>query len=105
MDGGSVGIRITDREGQVLECALPASGVPQRYDRVFLGTMWIHERKAVTPVEVQTPAETKKMLIRIIDKYSPRDVNTKCALFALRGLPRDYVIPWMREQLRSLFGR
>jgi hypothetical protein len=104
LDGGSVGLRITDREGHVLECAMPASGVPQRYDRVFLGGMWAMQPTRTHLVEVQTPEETKKMLIQIIDKYSPRDANTDAALIALRGFPRDYVVPWLRQQLRALLA-
>lgn len=90
MDGGSVGIQITDRNGRVMEYALPVSeDNPRRYEQVFFGAMWIKDRSK-SPVEVKDPTETKKMLIRIIDRYSPRDANTGVALCALRGLPRDY---------------
>lgn len=90
MDGGSVGIQITDRNGRVMEYALPVSeDNPRRYEQVFFGAMWIKDRSK-SPVEVKDPTETKKMLIRIIDRYSPRDANTGAALCALRGLPRDY---------------
>jgi hypothetical protein len=99
LDGGSVGIRITDHDGQVLEFALPASGIPQRYDRVFMGGMYFNPRTTNTLVEVQNPVETKKMLIRTIEKYSAHGPDTDGALIYLRGLPRDHVMPLVREQL------
>jgi hypothetical protein len=100
LDGGSVGVRITDRDGQVLECALPVepSG-PPRYERVFIGAMWINE-KGKSPIEVVEPAETRKMLIRVIDKYSPKDMNSCAALMNLRGLLRDLARPFLNALLQ-----
>lgn len=100
LDGGSVGIRITDRNGTVVEFALPVTaGESQRYERVLVGAM--HSRDAGTsPVPLEHGRDTKNMLIRIVERYSSGDIDSLAALIALRGVPRDY----LRVYLKSWFG-
>ena len=95
LDGGSVGIRIADHDGQVREYALPVSDTnPRRYDKVFIGAMHLRDQ-GKAPTEMKNCADTKNMLIQIVSRYSPRDSNKLAALCALRGLPRDYAAVWL----------
>jgi len=95
LDGGSVGVTIVDRDGQMLQAALPVSDGPgednKRYDRVFLGLKYLGQTGAVDVVEIMAPEHSKRMLIRAIAAYSPYDVNRSCALHYLRGGPKDYI--------------
>jgi hypothetical protein len=95
LDGGSVGVRITDHDGRIREFALPVSASgPRRYERVFIGAMSLSKR-GQSPMEISTPEDTKNLLIEIVGQHSPPDVNTRAALCALRGLPRDYAAIWL----------
>src|SRR5260221_9101537 len=68
LDGGSVGIRIVDRDSRTVEFTLPVfidSPRPPRYDRLFVGDVHF----STNVVEVPHPEETKRMLADIVDRY------------------------------------
>ena len=100
LDGGSVGIRITDRNGTSVEFALPVTaGKSQKYERVLVGAM--HSRdggKSAVPVE--HGSDTKNMLIQIVERYSSSDIDGMAALLALRGAPRDYLRVYFNSWFR-----
>lgn len=100
LDGGSVGIRITDHNGTVVEFALPVSaGKSKGYERVLVGAMHSSDvGKSAVPAE--PGRDTKNMLIQIVERYSSGDIDSMAALIALRGAPRDY----LRVYLNSWFG-
>lgn len=102
LDGGSVGIRITDRNGTAMEFALPVSaGKSRRYERVLVGVM--HARDVgKSPVPAENGRDTKNMLIRVVERYSSGDVDSMAALLALRGAPRDYVRVYFNSWFRPV---
>jgi hypothetical protein len=90
LDGGSVGVRITDAVGVSREFALPVSdGEANRYKDVFVGSMHL-DTKDPAGVRLSKTKESKRALIDIIE-MGPHDVNRMLALLYLRGGSRDYI--------------
>ena len=87
LDGGSIGVAITDRDGHKLELALPVSAKNGRsYPQLFVGAMHASKTNAV---EVEFAEDTRRMLISTIEEFRTR-IDSDAALLALRGAPRDY---------------
>jgi len=86
LDGGSVGLKITDKDGQVLQLALPVSDGPA-YQRLYFGATHASDTNAV---EVVFTEDTKRCLIDIIERHA-EGMDRDVALIALRGAPRDYI--------------
>jgi hypothetical protein len=96
LDGGSVGIKIVDRDNRAVELALPVffdSPRPPRYDRLFVGSFHFNKTNSV---EVPYPEPTKRMLADIIDRYVQSGIQHDAAVIALRGAPKDYVRAYLR---------
>jgi hypothetical protein len=88
LDGGSIGITIVDREARKLELALPVSSEGgRRHPRLFIGATYA---SATSAVEVAYTADTRRMLITIVEEYRAPGSDTDITLVALRGAPRDY---------------
>lgn len=99
LDGGSVGVRITDRDGRVAAFALPVGSGPGRsYPRLFVGTTHCSDTNAV---EIAFTEDTRRMLISIIDRHqSPAD-SSHMALVCLRGAPQDHARIWGRAAVSA----
>ena len=101
LDGGSVGIRIVDRDNRIVELALPVffdSPQPPRYDRLFVGSF---AHRGTGDLEVLNPQDTKWMLADIVDRYVPSGIQHDAAVIALRGAPKEYVGAYIRTALRK----
>ncbi len=104
LDGGSVGMKIIDANGQKLELAIPiydGPGDPRTYHRLYLGAQYSTRTNAV---EVPFTEDTKRYLADVIGRYAAGP-DRDCALIALRGLPRDYVDVYGRALLNKVSGR
>jgi len=88
MDGGSIGIKIIDRDGRMEQFAIPSHlGAPDRYTKVFVGAM--HDRTQGA-VEIIKPEHTKRMLICILQNYPNRTAWDNFTLMVLRRRPVDF---------------
>jgi hypothetical protein len=87
LDGGSIGIEITDRDGRQEQFAIPAHlGDTNRYSRVYVGAMYDNEPDAV---EIAEPEDTKWMLVHILNDYPNRTPSDDYCLMALTRRPVD----------------
>lgn len=104
LDGGSIGLEITDAAGRTTWFALPVDSGPgksRQYPRLFVGA---RSAKHSNAVEVAFSPETRRYLGEILqeDASGPyRDV----ALIALRGSFRDYFGGFSRFAYRTLLER
>jgi len=88
LDGGSIGITIVDRNSRKCELALPVSSEHGKsYPRLFIGATHIGKTGAV---EVAFSADTRRMLISVVDQHRKSTDDSNIALVELRGAPRDY---------------
>jgi len=90
LDGGSIGMEITDHDGQKLQLAIPISdgiGDARTYHRLYLGAKHTSFSNAV---EVAFTADTRKFLVDMLDNQAS-GIDRNAALIALRGSPLDYV--------------
>ncbi len=100
LDGGSVGVKITDKDGQVLQLAVPVHDGPgekQKYHRLYLGATHASDTNAV---EVPFTEDTRHCLIDIIERNT-EGMDRDAALISLRGAPRDYIRAFTRMLLRK----
>jgi len=89
LDGGSVGIEITDRDGRKEQFAIPAHlDDTNRYTKVFVGAM--SDRKPGA-IEVAHSEQTKRMLIQVLTSKPNRTPYDDVCLMFLRQRPADYV--------------
>lgn len=88
-DGGTVGLRLTDRDGRLLQLAVPISTIPGKadYSQLFLGTNHPNKRGSK---EAPYSEDTRKMIITIIDENAKPGFDRDRALLRLRGAPEDY---------------
>lgn len=101
LDGGSVGLEITDRTGHITRLAIPVGGGPgdsRRYHRLFLGAL--HARNS-NAVEVAFSKDTRRYLTEILQKEAS-GINRDMALICLRGSFRDYFEVFGRVVYRKL---
>jgi hypothetical protein len=94
LDGGSIGLTLTDANGVTLKCALPVDNqtAPPSWPKVFIGAVHVarSNEQATTAVrEVEHPVETKAYLMELLDKYGSGDDERILVLLELRGAPRD----------------
>lgn len=87
LDGGSIGITIVDRDGDMLQLALPVSA-GRSYRQLFIGAT---HRSNAGAVEVPFSEDTRRMLISLVEQHRRVNDDSDIALLALRGAPRDYV--------------
>lgn len=89
LDGGSIGIEITDRDGRTEQFAIPAHlGDPKPYAKVFVGAMFDGRPGAI---EVSDSEQTKRMLVHILASMPHRTYRDDVDLMLLRRRPADYV--------------
>jgi hypothetical protein len=95
MDGGSVGISITDRDGKVEQFAIPVDlGSTHRYDAVYVGAMHAREPGAVLVADSE---QTKRMLIHVLDAIPKRNQSDDTCLMSLRRSPADFTFYFIRK--------
>ena len=88
LDGGSIGIRITDRDLRQLELALPVSSERGRsYPQLFIGAM---PSRMTNAVEVTFSDDTRRMLVSLLEQQGTPGDDSAIALVSLRGAPRDH---------------
>lgn len=101
LDGGTVGVGIVDRDGQILRLCFPY-GCNSRdetiYDRMLLDTCYPDNPHAV---EVPYTDDSKEYVAEIIARYCSGD-EAESALLVLRGSPRDYLIIDGKRAMRKL---
>ena len=85
LDGGSIGLRIVDSSGRLLELALPVSE-DHTYYRLFIGALHMHRTNAV---EVEFTEDTRRMLVALIE-HNDTSSEGLLALTCIRGASRDY---------------
>ena len=89
LDGGSIGIEITDRDGKTEQFAIPAHlGDTNRYTIVYVGAMFDRKPGAV---QVSDSEQTKRMLVQILASMPHRTEWDDLALMFLRRRPADFV--------------
>ncbi len=91
LDGGSVGLDITDRDGRRVQLAIPVydgPGDPQMHHRLFIGSTYVSQTRTGATEVAFTP-DTKRYLADIIDRHATPGPDRDGALLALRGSPRD----------------
>ncbi len=92
MDGGSIGIKIIDRDGREERFAVLAlMGEPNPYTRVLVGGL---HRRVPGAVELQDPENTRRMLICILSDYPNRKASDDANLARLRGYTKDSITLW-----------
>ena len=88
MDGGSIGIKIVDRDGVMEQFAIPAHlGEPDRHTRVYVGVMYDRKPGAI---EIENPMDTKRMLVSILAANPNRTPNDDFVLALLGCRPMDF---------------
>ncbi len=100
LDGGSIAIKIVDRNGRTVELVFPVffdSPRPPPYDRLFVGSV---SPSSTNKLEVIHPEDTKRMLIDIVDRYAPAGQSRDATLIELRGAPKDYIRAYFRKALQ-----
>jgi hypothetical protein len=98
MDGGTIGIKIVDRDGrQELFAIRNKLGDSDPYTRVFAGAL---NDSLPNAIEVCDPEHTRRMLTRVLSDYPDRTPWDDVNLAALRGFPKD----WVRAYYHKLCG-
>src|SRR5439155_6359273 len=88
LDGGSIGVTITDHAGRELKLAVPINDGPGdklTYHRLFVGATYASRTGAV---EVPFTPDTKRCLANVIARQASGP-ERDAALIALRGSPFD----------------
>ncbi|MBL9174383.1 MAG: hypothetical protein JNL10_12665 [Verrucomicrobiales bacterium] len=101
LDGGSIGLEITDATGQITKLAIPVGSEPgdsRRYHRLFLGALYAKHSNAV---EVAFSRDTRRYLTEILQKEAS-GADRDMALICLRGSFRDYFEVFGRIAYRRL---
>ena len=89
LDGGSVGVRITDAEGRVEEFAIPNRfDKADDYRRVFVGALHADRPGAV---EVAHGLATKHAIVLVLFRYSHGDPEVDFARAVLSRRATDFV--------------
>ena len=90
-DGGSVAIKIVDKNDNLLEIALPVFDFDDSsYDKIYFGACHFDDLEEGS-VEIKNPAETKLMLEDILDRYSDTNPYLDAALSVIRGRVIDHI--------------
>ena len=91
MDGGSISIRIVDKNDVVLMIAIPVYGLDDpSYEAIYFGACHTQDLEEGA-VEVKNFLETKLMIENILHRYSKSNPYIDQTLCALRGRVRDYI--------------
>lgn len=104
LDGGSLSVEIIDRDGQVLQVALPVvagTGSSQVYPRFFIGAL---NATSTNAIEAGFPEDNKRYLAGILSENNVAH-DKETVLLALRGSPRDYADIYSRLLWRKITGK
>jgi hypothetical protein len=99
LDGGSIGIAVTDARGRTECFALPSHlGDPDRgeYLQAYVGAL---DDRGPGAVPVQHPHDTKLALVAVLRAASPRTLEDDINLAALTRAPRDIARVLVRRYL------
>lgn len=89
MDGGSIGIEITDRDGKVEPFAIPAHiDEGHAHELVYAGSMYDREPGAVLVADSE---QTKRMLIAVLASEPEITPENALCLLVLRHHPADFL--------------
>jgi hypothetical protein len=89
LDGGSIGISITDRDGTREQFAIPSDQHTNPYAKVYVGTVHVIWSGPGDAVEVADPENTKWMLVSILHDYPGRKYGDDYVLALLTRRPVD----------------
>ncbi len=90
LDGGSIGVRITDADGRTVECVMPVStNRNDPYPAVWLGTA-TPGHSLTNGVPLSDPRESQKFLLQAVANSRPVTGEDVIAMIQARGWPRDY---------------
>lgn len=104
LDGGSIGVQITDADGQMVECVMPVStnrNAP--YPSVWLGTMK-PGNSLTNGVPLSDPIESKKFLLKAVANSRPTTGDGVIAMIRARGWPKDYARALMFALRRNFWA-
>ena len=89
LDGGSVGVEIMDKNGKVVQIAIPSHlGEKDQYTRFYIGAL--HDSKPGAE-EITDAADSRHFVEAMLFKYSDGQANTDLALLALRHRTSDFL--------------
>lgn len=101
LDGGSIGITLTDANGVVLRCWLPVENHtdPPTWPQVFVGLTKFEDVKSVDSEsrKADDPVATRAYLMRLLDRYGTDRGERVLVLLELRGAPRDKLRAFLHE--------
>jgi hypothetical protein len=99
LDGGTIAIRIVDRDGRKAEFLAPVfnSPRPPRYDHLFVGGLSVNSTNLI---RIQDPEHTKQMLVEIIDSHVAAGPERNAVTIGFRGAPTDYLRAYISCVLR-----
>ena len=98
-DGGSVSIKIVDKNDTLLKVALPVIDFERSYDRIYLGVYHHSELKEGSDARAENPAETKLMLEDILCRYSSGNLMSDIVLCEIRGRVIDEIRFMYRDKM------
>lgn len=91
-DGGSISIKIVDKNDTLLKVALPVIDFDESYTEIYFGISHLSELKDKNDgAKAENPTETKLMLVDILDRYPNGNPSIDIALCSLRGRVKDYI--------------
>jgi len=101
-DGGSIGIKIVDRAGKILNLCLPApmDEPTFQFKKLFLGALYYSEKGAE---EVSPPQHTRRRLAAILRSMSEIDGDIDVAVYRLSGRWRDLWRYIRREHIFDVY--
>ena len=101
-DGGSMGLRIVDCNGKVLDFCLPApmDEPTLRYNKLFMGSTYYTEPGSS---EVPNAHHTKLRLAEIIRSQTKPDPENDVFVYRLTGRWRDLWVHMMREDVFQVY--
>lgn len=101
-DGGSMGLRIVDRNGKTLEFCLPApmDEPSLRFNKLFMGSIYYTEPGSS---EVQNAYHTKLRLAEILRSQTKADGGNDLFVYRLSGRWRDSLRYFIREYVHHIY--
>lgn len=101
-DGGSMGLRIVDRNGKTLDFCLPApmDEPSLRFNKLFMGSTYYTEPGSS---EVPNAHHTKLRLAEILRSQTKADGDNDLFVYRLSGRWRDALRYYMRENVFKVY--
>jgi hypothetical protein len=93
LDGGSVGIVITDSKGDRILCEISSGEQGSGVKRVvYVGTL---SGKVAEAIQAEHVCDNLHFLLRVIEENGSPSHDRTVALLELRGYARDYMRAWL----------